>query len=353
MKLSRAVFVALSLASSAASAQPRPRPQSAQPANAQPANAQPAAQATQPSPEIEAEHARGIELRRQQHDAEARDVFRGIYERTHEPRALARQAAAEGAMGEWVAAEEHLTAALESTTDAWITQNRAGLESDLANIRSHVGLLEVITSTPHAELWVGGARLAALPLEHPLHVRAGTIAVEVRADGYLSEVRPVTITGGVRAVARETVNLTPDVRREASPVRPPVAPPAAPVTGPGETDRGGVPALRVVGLSLIGAGAVGIGVGVAGMVRYSSDVSDFNADPACGTAALTDACRALYDSGTSARTLGIVGFAVGGAVLAGGLTAMLLSLRRASPETPALTVNAHSQGFGVSLAGSF
>ncbi|MFO0610929.1 MAG: hypothetical protein U0324_47640 [Polyangiales bacterium] len=330
--------------SPAAPAQPSPAPP------AQPSTAAPAA-AAQPSPEVEAEHAHGIELRRQQRDAEARDVFRGIYERTHEPRALARQAAAEGAMGEWVAAEEHLSAALDAAQDPWIVQNRAGLESDLAGFRAHVGLLMIVSSTPHAELWIGGARRASLPLEHPLHVPAGTLAVEVRAEGYLPEVRPVSVTGGLRAVARETVNLTADVRRPVTPVVGPVVTPVI-TPPPPEAPPVRVPPLRIVGFSLLGAGAIGLGVGIAGLVMYSGDVSTFNSDPTCGSAALTPSCRAVYDSGMSARAIGIAGMAVGGALIAGAATTLAISFLGPS-RGPRVTVGARDGGLDVSLAGRF
>ena len=315
-------------------------------ARAQPTPAAPVA--VQPSPEVEAEHARGIELRRQQRDADARDVFRAIYERTREPRALARQAAAEAAMGEWVAAEEHLAAALTEAADPWITQNRAGLESDLAGFRAHVGLLDVASSTPGAEVWIGGARVAALPLERPLRVRAGTFAVEVRAEGYLAEVRPVTVPPGLRATARETVNLTPAVARPAVLALPVVPAPPPPREAPPARS----PVTRVVGLTLLGAGLAGVGVGVYGMARYAGDVSAFNGDPTCGSAALTPACRAVYDSGVTARTIGAVGLAAGGAVAAGGLTLLLLSLRVA-PRAPAVSVAVSPAGVDVRVGASF
>jgi hypothetical protein len=336
-----------------ATAQPATaQPATAQPATAQPATAQPAA-AVQPSPEVEAEHAHGIELRRQQRDGEARDVFRGIYERTHEPRALARQAAAEGAMGEWIAAEEHLSTALGQTTDPWITQNRAGLESDLAGIRTHVGLLDVVSSTPHAELWIAGVRSASLPLANPLHVRAGTISVEVRAEGYLPEIRPVTVLGGLRAVARETVNLTADVQRPIAPVLPPVVvAPVVPVIPREGADTRRVPTSRIVGLSLLGAGVIGLGVGVAGVVVYSGNVSSFNGNPTCGSAALNDTCRPLYDAGLTARTVGITGIIVGGALVAGGLTALALSLRGPTRGL-AVSLAPSLQGVDLSLSGRF
>ena len=106
--------------------------------------------------------------------------------------------------------------------------------------------------------------------------------------------------------------------------------------------------LRALGEQL----GAGLGVGVYGMARYASDVSAFNGDAACGTAALTPACRALYDSGSSGRTIGAVGLAAGGALTAGGLTLLLLSLRRA-PRAPAVSVSVSSMGVDVRVGATF
>ena len=92
---------------------------------------------------LEAEHERGLRLRDENHNEEALAVFQRIYEQTHEPRALARMALAEGALNRWVDAETHLLAAIAARRDRWIRHNRAGLRQNLQVIRSHLGTVQV------------------------------------------------------------------------------------------------------------------------------------------------------------------------------------------------------------------
>lgn len=333
----RSFGLAALLATGTSLAQPRAQPR-------QPP-APPTASAAAVDPAVEAEHTRGIELRRQGRDAEAREVFRALYERTHEPRALGRQAAAEAAIGDWLAAEEHLADALSHADDAWIVQQRAGLEADLAAFRGHLGLLEVSTTTPGATVWIGGVQVAALPLEGALRVRAGTVAVELRAEGYLPEVRSVDVPRGMRVPAREVIQLTPIPRGpqgDVGPTVPEVVPPP-PVR---EAQR--VPPTRIAGIALLVAGAVGLGVGVAGFALREGTVSDFNNDRTCGTNALTGPCRSLYDQGTTELTLGVVGLSLGGALAVGGATLLGLSFRRA-----VVAPTAGAGGAGLVVAGQF
>lgn len=294
-----------------------------------------------PDPAVEAEHQRGIELRRQQRDGEAREVFRALYERTHEPRALARQAAAEAAMGDWLGAEAHLTEALARAEDPWIAQQRAGLEADLASFREHVGLLEVDTMTPRASVWIGGERVAELPLTRPIRTRAGTLAVELRAEGYITESRTVTVPGGLRAPAREVFQLT------ATPRDLPPAPVLRPATPPSPPSPPSVWPLRIAGFGVLAAGVAGLGVGIAGFALREDTVSRFNANPACGTNALTSDCTTLFDEGNGQFVMGVVGLAAGGVLVLGGVTMTALASRRPLP----LAVAAGPRG--VTLSGSF
>ena len=96
------------------------------------------------SVDLEAQYRRGSELRTQHDDAGALAVFQSIYGRSHEPRALAQVAVAEGAMGRWVEAEVHLQSALAVTTDDWINRNRALLQGALETIGGHLGSLDVV-----------------------------------------------------------------------------------------------------------------------------------------------------------------------------------------------------------------
>lgn len=322
-------------------AQPTP-PASAPPVTAPPVTA-PAAQTVDP---LEAEHQQGIELRRQRRDAEARDLFRALHERAHEARVLAWLAGAEAALGEWVAAEEHLSGALGNTADPWITQHRADLESDLAGFRLQVGRLEVLSNTPGAELWVAGVR-STLPMERPLTVRAGTVNVEVRAEGYLSETRSVVVAAGTGSLARETINLTP---RPATPAAA-VTPPNGSTPARAETE-GGLPIVRIVGASLLGLGAVGLGLGIYGVVNYSSIRSEYEA--AGCTAASPPVDCPNYNDGSGALTLGIVSLTAGTLLAAAGVTMLFIPLRGGRrAEARPLLLGAGPGELGLSLRGTF
>lgn len=323
---------------------------------ASPVAAQPRAVAAPVTPADEAEHARAIELRRLHRDTEARDVFRAIYERTREPRALARQASAEASLGDWALADEHLTAALERTDDPWITQNRAGLQTDLDAFRQRLGLLDVSTSAAGAELWIDGARVAALPLERPLRVRAGAVTFEVRAAGFTSVTRTATTAPGARILTREMVNLAP-----AAPVAPTVAASApapavlaAPVAAThDEAPRSWFTTLHIAGLTLAGLGVAGLGVGIAGQVIKSGHEGTLEAEP-CASDPMyaTPPCAAAVDSADSASTLSLVGFVTGGALALGGVVLMILPAR-SRDRAPRVSVTAGPGTLGLGLRGAF
>lgn len=311
-----------------------------------------------PASAEEAEHARGIELRRQHRDAEARDVFRAIYERTHEPRALARQAAAEAALGDWIIAEEHLAAALANTSDAWITQNRAGLTADLESFRQHVGLLEVTSTTPHAEVWVGGARAGTLPLAQPLRVRSGAVSFEVRAEGFTPETRSVNVEAGMRSPTREVVNLNPVAPAAtmgastggAAPTVTPVVITVPAVTPPSrdEPPPTWFNGMHIAGLSLAAVGLVGVGVGVAGIAMKSGYESTLETDRCLNdTAFAIPECNEAYDGSERSDTVTIVGFAAGGALLAGGIVLMIIPGSQPSRSRVSLTPGPGEAGAGL------
>ena len=288
--------------------------------------------------DLEAQHIRGLELRRQHRDAEARDLFRGLYERSHEPRALARQAAAEAAMGDWLTAERHLVTALEVQDDPWIAQNRAGLESDLALIHRHLGALEVISDTPGAEVWIGGERRATLPLTRPIAVRDGTVVYEVRAAGYVTEMHTVVVPVGASTPTRETVNLT----RDASSQRRATRPETGPIDDPPRRDTGaGSSVLRIAGISGIVIGAAGLGAGVTGLVLRNQKADEFNAMPQCGADAPAHGggvCETFFDEGQRWQTVSTASFIAGGLIMAGGFVMAVLGFRSLRDERPRTNV---------------
>jgi hypothetical protein len=299
-----------------------------------------AAQAQTVDPE--AEHQRGIALRNEHRDAEALEVFRGLYQRTGEVRALARMALAEGALARWAEAEEHLQRALASG-DAWVAQNRASLDVALTTVRQHLGSLTVLANVPGAEVFIGGQRVAVTPFERPLRVPAGTIDIELRAAGHTTARRTVTVRPGVEVTAL-------DVELAATPAEPPptaelppvieVAPPieVTPVIDPqARRDRAERRAtwetLATTGFVLGGAGLL---TGVIALGVREGAVSTFNSNgcelvsegPLVVTSAGRD-CSAQYNRGETATAVSITGFIAGAVFAAAGSVAWYASTRSA------------------------
>lgn len=211
------------------------------------------AQAASPAPEAEVAIRRGIELRRRGDDAAALAEFQRADGLAPSSRTQAQIGFAEQALGRWRDAEEHLVRALADGGDVWIRKNRPTLERSRAAVGAHLGSLEVLGGPAGAELRVDGHVLGRLPLARPLRVAAGTVGVEVRADGYLPTARSVTIAAG--ELTRETVSLQ---KIEGSPV--PFA-----AFAPRLPSAPSVPAVAPAPPSLLSSGALArVGDGRAG-----------------------------------------------------------------------------------------
>lgn len=203
--------------------------------------------------EVDAAIARGVSLRREGRDQAALEVFEGVWRSSHAPRALAQVALAEQALGRWVEAEAHLVEALGASGDAWVRDHLGVLQPALADIRRHVGRLDVRGEPAGAEVVIDGQRRGALPLEAALRVPTGSVTFTVRREGYL----PVTRTVQVDATypLREMVSLTP--------VAPAVAvlasaPREAPAVAPVRRTR--TSGVRYAGFALLGVGVAGLAV---------------------------------------------------------------------------------------------
>ncbi len=179
------------------------------------AQTQPSAAVNVADPSIE--HA--LALREQGRDHEALAEFATVWTRSRSPEARAQMALASMALGRWVEAEQQLREALDATDHPWITARRSLLEGALAEMRQHLGRLEVMGNIAGAEVFLDGATLGRLPMSAPAWAREGTLVLEVRAEGYQPLQRRVVIAPGV--LSRETVALVPAAQVEAR-----VAPPA-------------------------------------------------------------------------------------------------------------------------------
>lgn len=336
---------------------------------ARPAGAQPI--------DVEAEHQRGITLRNEHRDAEALEVFRGLYGRTGEVRALARMALAEASLSRWVDAEIHLQRAL-ATQDAWVTQNRASLEQGLAAARQHLGSLAVHVDVAGAEVLLAGVSVGNAPLERPLRVGAGLVEVEVRAAGRPVARRTVTVRAGTEVTA---LDIELPRAETTAPVAPPVAPvpatppslPAAPEAPPttlppdvlpppidtnarrdAQAQRARLESLGTAGLVLGGAGlltaAIGLGLRESAVSTFNGNGCVLVSEDPPQFASGRD-CSAQYERGEASTTAAIVGVSVGAAFTVAGVVLRVLA---ANVETPHLVACAPmTGGAGVLCGGRF
>ena len=323
-------------------------------------------------------------LRAQGQNAEAAEVFRTIYAQTREPRALARQGLAEAAAEQWVAADEHLRAALGFATDAWINTNRQALARDLGLVEAHLGTLEVVAPVAGAELRVNDAVRGRLPLSAPLRVLAGTARLELRAEGYSPLIREVSVAPGVTTPQRielqpQRIELQP--QRVTPPAPPPVVvatavtpPPAPPVPVRMQAPR--PPEMqthippepppptrtmpRVLGITGLALGAVGITLGAVGLALRNGDASTFE-ERGCRLAREGDSiaispagadCDGLYSRGNTMQALSVAGFVAGGVFAAAGAVLLLTMPSGRGREGLALRCGMGPGDVGIACGGS-
>jgi hypothetical protein len=324
----------------------------------------------------------GIALRSAFRDAEALEKFQGAYEISKTPRIEAQMGAAEQALGRWVDAEAHLAHALAAPGDAWISKNRATLQNALRTIRSHIGSLEILGKPPGAEILIEGEVVGRLPLAAPLHLPVGKTTLELRAPGYFTVTRGVTIeaekptretvvmrkeeSGGQSASGSTTsgpgaaaagpvasglgaVGLAAaSSRPSAETPGPPRAPEAttnpeeqagALSQKPSETDAGASPDQAGIGwrrpteIAAAGVAAVGLVLGIVEHLKWRDKVASFERMDACGVNEVNrggPACQKLYSDGQSARNLAFIGY---GAAAALAATASILYFTEPAAST--------------------
>ena len=157
----------------------------------------------------------GLDARRAGADARALQLFQQAYSIDHAPRTLAQLGLAEQAsLGHWRSADADLRAALAVSNNPWIHLHLDVLTASLAVIEHHIGLLDVSTDAPHAELFINGEHAASLPLAQPLRVEDRLRHRECPATGFHDFERTVEISAG--QLARETFRLVRLPNREAT-----------------------------------------------------------------------------------------------------------------------------------------
>jgi hypothetical protein len=295
------------------------------------ASSRPARGQGAPGADEEALIKRGLELREQKDDQAALEQFRRAEALSHSGRALAQIALAEQALGHWTDAETHLAEALRHDREPWVARNLHLLQQALADIRSHLGSLELSGGPAGAEVQINGAAAGTLPLG-AVRVPAGSVALEVRAPGHLPMLRTVIVPAG--GLAREPVVLVPIPASAETPTAAPTVHVDAATSGElsatgtsaAAPPAGGWSGRRMLGAGLVAGGAASLVVGIVFHVTRNGRASDFN-DAGCadidgqisGPPAAN--CSSRYDDVQHAQDFAIAGYA--GAALLGGLGAYL------------------------------
>ena len=244
-----------------------------------------------PSEQASALLERGVDLRVDKRDAEALELFEKANALSPSPRAMAQIGLAEQALGRWVAAEQHLSAALASKDDPWIRKFSAALEDGLRVVRSHLASLQVEVNVTGAEVWVNGVVVATTPMREPVRVPAATAVIAVRAPGHVSAEVRRNIEAG--QLIRETITLVatqpPRDEQHGGMAPPGPARPGKPVQPKADTkpiETAGGSSTRTWGYVAGGVGLAGFaatGVLAAMAVSKTSDLPQgCNDDPAHG-----------------------------------------------------------------------
>jgi hypothetical protein len=254
----------------------------------------------------------GVALRAQGKPEEALDTFAKAHALGPSARTLAQMGLAEGALHRWLAAEDHVTAALAAHDTPWIEipRNRQALEQALLSIRAHIGEVRVIGPSG-AQLTANGRPAGQLPLAAPLRLAEGPARVEATAPGLASAATDVAVLGGMQStVVLQMASL------RAPPSAIAFAPPRA-----ADDDAGGRRWKTWTGWSLVALSGAAIGTGVAWLA--------INGDPSCGAPA-GSVCHHLYDTKAQGWA------AVGGGVAAGTAGALLIWSGRRTPAGVAI-----------------
>jgi hypothetical protein len=272
----------------------------------------------------------GLQLREQGMEREALAEFTRAWEMGHTPRARAQMALAEQALGEWVAAFEHMTEALDARTDPWIASRRSVLEEAFAVIRGRVGQLEVESDPVGAEVSIDGVVRGSTPLAHPIALVAGSHVVEARMQGRLAVSRSVSVHAD--EVHREALVLAPMAAVVAPASSAPAASPA-PVVDRADRENVGPGAGPWV---VMAAGAAALALGtvfwilrgnelVAAAHACNTGSDDFLTCGDAPTRAEHDAGIPHYDTAVTDSWVAGSAFIVGGLAVAGGLVGYLVA----------------------------
>jgi hypothetical protein len=283
----------------------------------------------------------GVELRKQGKEQQSLPLLQRAYQLSRTPQTAGLLGLSEMAVGQGADAERHLSEALATPSDPWVTENNDVLTQALTRLQSEMGEVIVAGGPRGAELRVNGTDVGQLPLKEPLRIPEGPVTVELRKAGYLTASRSIMVRGGQR---EEVIIGLPRAQNEAEPAgssanRLTLQPSDenAPMRDDSFSRRS---ALRTGAWAALAGAAVAGGLAAWQTTVWSSKQRDFDnhvgeraddptvVDRNCSSSEPGrggPGCAAIYDDLRKARTLSIVGYAAAGALAVGSIVLFTVS----------------------------
>jgi hypothetical protein len=300
----------------------------------------------------------GVELRRQGQDARAVGYFRRAYELAVTPRTAAQLGLVELAVNDYPEAEIHLSEALVAARDPWVTEHHQVLEDGRAKARRHLVRIELAGAPTGTTYSADGGNATALPKDGVLYIApdaSASLHLDCRGHSAADVHVAAAAAGGTQRISVDMPALVETTPAPAAVVpiatSPPVAEqPAATLETAPQPKSDGRRVLRITGIAL---GAVGVAAGIAGVVfilEGNSEVTDINSASNSHGATSYNQSDGNFKS---LQNLG-AGFLIGGsAALVAGAGLYLYGRMGSQDDSPSVSF-VPSSGFGVfSYRGTF
>jgi hypothetical protein len=262
--------------------------------------------AQQPADPVEDHLRRGFALRREGRAEESVASFAAAYALRPEARTAAQLGLAYQSLGRWLPAEPLLRQALAAPADPWVARNRAALLGAVEVVERHLAWVGLVGDAG-ARVRVNGADAGALPLAGPVRVVAGSVTVEVAAEGF----EPLTL----RFVAAPGETLQERAALVPLPAPAPAPPAPAVVVAPTVAPAPAPPWRPLAVGAFVGGGALVVGGAVALVLRELA-ASDYN--DACDAGDAAGACGDRRDRASVTLGVGLGTLPVGVALAAAG-----------------------------------
>lgn len=239
---------------------------------------------------------------------------------------MVSRALAEQSLGRWVDAAEHLATVSPETRDAWVTHNRAAIESARGVIADHVGWLDLTITPLDARVFIAGRSAGNA---RRVRVARGDVTVRVESAGHVPEEHVVRVDGS------EGSRLEVSLAREATRAPEPLALHEARPEGMGTAQGGLGPRHPYRGWMWVSVAVSGLALSGAGVAWWAREVSlaRYN-DPGCVTvfASRDERCSAYREAAAANEAVAIAGAVVGGVAGVAGLVLGVLDAGAARRE---------------------